>query len=373
MKKITILLTIGFIILIFLLDACKKDYNMVSITPSLEMKAQLGRKIFFEKGFSNPAGQSCSSCHSPEYGFSDPGHNIVSPGAVSGLYGNRNAPSIAYAMFSPVFHFDKDDLSFVGGLFLDGRVNSLEEQAKKPFLNPLEMNNTSVDMVISKLTNTSFFSYYTQIYGEITDNETAFNNMVESLVAFERSDELNAFTSKYDYYLNGKASLTPQELNGLKLFNDTLKGRCAKCHLSDPDPESGQVLFTDFTYNNDGVPKNLKNPYYSIPSVYNPLGANYIDRGLGTVLNNHSHDGQFRVSSLRNIAVSAPYFHNGVFNTLEEAVHFYNVRDIAGSGISPPEVPQNVDTLETGKLKLTPQEEKDIVAFLKTLTDGYKQ
>ena len=120
------------------------------------------------------------------------------------------------------------------------------------------------------------------------------------------------------------------------------------------------------------MPKNPNNPYYSIPTAFNPLGANYIDNGLGSIVNDPTLNGNFRVSSLRNVAVSAPYFHNGVFNTLEEVVHFYNVRDVPGSGIAPAEVPATVDTAETGNQHLSPQEEANIVSFLKTLTDGYK-
>jgi cytochrome c peroxidase len=363
-----------FVLAITLLNACQKDKNETTITPAVtpEMKVSLGKKIFFDKGLSNPVGQSCSSCHSSTTGFSDPNHNIISEGAVDALFGSRNAPSIGYAMFTPQFHFDNDDSAYAGGLFLDGRVNSLEEQAMKPFFNVLEMNNNNMAMLLNKLQQADYFSLYKQVYGNISDAAQASGNIADAIAAFERSNELNPFTSKYDFYLNGQASFTAQELSGLKLFMDTLKGKCANCHLTDPDPASGKILFTDFTYNNDGVPKNPGNPFYTLSSAFNPLGANYIDYGLGTILNDHTLDGAFRVASLRNIAVSGPYFHNGAFNTLEEVVHFYNTRDVPGSGFAKPEVRANVDTLETGNLKLTPREEKDIVAFLKTLTDGYK-
>jgi cytochrome c peroxidase len=355
--------------------ACNKDkITIPTVTPTLQMKVQLGQSLFSDKGLSNPAGQSCSSCHASATAFSDLNHNAISEGAVDGLFGNRNAPSIVYSMFTPSpLRYSSSDESYMGGQFMDGRVNTLTEQAQKPFLNPLEMGNPNVASVVSKLQNASYFSLYKQVYGDITDVESAFNNMADAIAAFESSDGFsNRFTSKFDYYLKGQASLTAQELNGLQLFNDTLKGKCANCHLSSVDDVSGKVLFTDFTYTNDGVPKNPANPFYTISTAFNAAGTNYIDNGLGGFLNNAAFNGMFKVPTLRNITLTAPYFHNGSFATLEEVVHFYNVRDVAGSGFASPEVAANMDTVETGNLKLTAQEEANIVAFMKTLTDGYK-
>ena len=347
--------------------SCKKDKDVKIVVKN--DKIQLGKKIFFDKGLSNPIGQSCSSCHNPEAGFSDLSHNIISEGAIDGLYGNRNAPTISYAMFSPPLYYDNVDSTYVGGFFLDGRVNTMQEQATKPFFNKLEMNIDNVSMLISKIRGASYFALYKEVYGEITDEDKALKNITDALVAYEQSSEVNPFSSKFDYYLKGQANLTAQETRGMKIFTDTTKGKCAKCHLIDPDEETGKVLFTDFTYDNIGLPKNINNPHYTIPSNFNPVGYSYIDYGLGAVLNNSSCNGQFKVPTLRNIAITAPYFHNGLFNTLEETVRFYNSRD---SLYTNPEVPATVNKTELGKLKLTIQEEKDLVAFLKTLTDGYK-
>lgn len=355
------------IILLFSLMSCKKDKNVIVVEQN--DKIQLGKKLFFDKGLSNPIGQSCSGCHSSETGFSDLNHNIVSEGAVDGLFGNRNAPVVSYAMFSMPLHFDYEDSTYVGGFFYDGRTNSLQEQATKPFFNKLEMNIESVSMLISKVKNAGYFSLYKNVYGDITDEDKALKNIADAIAAYEQSSEVNPFSSKYDYYLKGQASLTSQETRGLKLFTDTAKGKCANCHIIEPDEETGKVLFTDFTYDNIGLPKNINNPYYTMASIYNPMGASYIDNGLGAFLNNSSFNGQFKVPSLRNVAISAPYFHNGIFNTLEETVSFYNKRD---SLYTNPEVPATVNKTELGKLKLSSQEEKDLVAFLKTLTDGYK-
>jgi cytochrome c peroxidase len=387
MRKLYIISTlILFISSLLFLNACKKDLPLDNSTTGAnlnvgnldnnlsgkaESKVTLGRTLFFDTNLSNPKGQSCASCHSPSTSFSDPFHNMISPGAVKGLAGNRNAPMASYTMFFPRFHYSVEDTTYEGGLFWDGRANSLEDQARKPFVNPLEMNNPDLNTVVLKVQTASYYPLYKKIYGQITNPGTAINNIVDAIATFERSPELNPFTSKFDYYLKGQAKLTEQELKGLTLFNDPAKSKCANCHLTTPDPASGKILFTDFTYNSDGVPRNPLNPFYQIPKQYNPEGKDYRDLGLGAILNDRTLDGNFRVSSLRNIALTAPYFHNGVFNTLEEVVHFYNVRDVPGSGFIP-EVADNVDTEETGNLHLTAKEEAAIVAFMKTLTDGYR-
>jgi cytochrome c peroxidase len=337
-------------------------------------KAELGKKIFNDVSLSTPSGQSCVSCHSEATGFSDPAHAIVSPGIKPGLFGNRNAPGIGYAQYAPALHYDNVDSTYVGGFFYDGRVNTLEEQAMAPFLNHLEMNNTSVADVVGKLKQASYFRDFISIYGESENNDTLYRHMADAIATFERTNAFAKFTSKYDAYLAGTVSLSEQEMRGLKLFEDTTKAKCANCHITDPDAGSGKVLFTDFTYDNIGVPKNTKNPFYTIPNNENPDGPNAIDLGLGGFLKNHDCDGQFKVPSLRNVELSAPYFHNGFFDKLEDLVHWYNVRDSAtlAGGFPQPEISGNVNDEELGNLHLTPQEEADVVAFLKTLTDGYK-
>lgn len=205
---------------------------------------------------------------------------------------------------------------------MDGRVNTLQEQAKKPFLNKLEMNNSNAAMVINKLKNAEYYPLYQKLYGDAVNVEQAFENLADAIALFEQSSQVNSFSSKFDYYLQEKAQLSSEAARGLQLFNDPLKGNCAACPLSTPEPDFCKLLFTDFTYDNIGVPKNQENPFYTIPATFNPQGANALDYGLGGVLNNPAFYGHFRVPSLRNVAQTAPYFHNGVFNTLEEVVHF---------------------------------------------------
>ncbi|HEY4324427.1 MAG TPA: cytochrome c peroxidase [Mucilaginibacter sp.] len=384
MNRKLLFVIVAFISISLLLNACKKDaLNETgspalpgNLTNSLNPEVQgtpttLGRLLFFDTNLSDPTGQACASCHAITTSFSDPFHNMISPGAAAGRAGNRNAPTASYTMFNPPFHYSVEDTTYEGGLFVDGRVNTLEEQAMKPFVNPLEMNNSSITGVIKRVKAAAYYPIYKKIYGDITDVNIAFNNIVSAMAAFERSPELSPFTSKFDYYLKGQAIFTEQERQGLALFNDPSRAKCGNCHLTTPDETSGKILFTDFTYNSDGVPKNPLNPFYKIPKAFNPLGTNYVDLGLGAILNDHTLDGNFRVTTLRNVAVTEPYFHNGVFNTLEQVVHFYNTRDVPGSGFAPPEVADNVDTDETGNQHLTAKEEAAIVAFLKTLTDGY--
>jgi len=391
MKKHYLLpVLILFVSSVLFLNACKKESpvlsepdgtklstgnitssnNSIAIAPNT--KEALGKLLFNDRNLSNPFGQSCGSCHDASVSFTDPLHNAIPAGAITTLFGFRNAPMASYTMFNPPFHYNADDSTYEGGLFVDGRVNSLAEQASKPFVNPLEMNNVNIGAVVVKVRNASYYALYKKIYGESKEVTPTFNNIVDAIAAYERTPELNPFTSKFDYYMKGEVKLTEQELYGLNLFNDTLRAKCGNCHLTTPDERSGKILFTDFTYNSDGVPKNPLNPYYKIPRNFNPQGKDFRDLGLGSILNDRTLDGNFRVSSLRNVAVTSPYFHNGVFTTLEQVVHFYNVRDVPGSGFKP-EVADNIDTEETGNQHLTAKEEAAIVAFLKTLTDGYQK
>ena len=234
------------------------------------------------------------------------------------------------------------------------------------------MANVSSATVFAKLQASPNYALFKQVYGNVTNPDSAFSYMAQAIAAFERSPALNPFTSKFDYYLKGQVSLTSEEMSGMTLFNDSTRAKCSNCHLLTPDPVSGQILFTDHTYENVGVPANPNNPYYTIPAAYNPLGATYVDLGLGAIINDPNYYGTFKVPTLRNVAISAPYFHNGYFNKLEDVVHFYNTRDVPGSGFPASEYAATIDHVETGNLQLTAQEESQIVAFLKTLTDGYK-
>ena len=340
--------------------------------PTLTPKQQLGKLLFKDENLSTPPGQSCETCHSPQAAFADPQtHLPVSQGANRARFGNRNDLTAMYAAFIPELTYNEQEEVYEGGLFWDGRVNSLEEQAKGPPLNPLEMANPKAENVIAAIAKADYVNLFKTVFGDdaLANTEKAFDYFAEAVAAYERSDEFNPFTSKYDFYLQGKVKLSEEEFRGLSVFNEESKGNCAACHPSEKAADGSPPLFTDFTYDNLGVPKNPENPFYYLPKDLNPDGINFVDLGLGGFLNKKEENGKFRVPTLRNIAITPPYMHNGVFKTLFQVVAFYNTRDI---GPWPqPEVADNVNKDELGNLGLTDQEVLDIVAFLNTLSDGY--
>ena len=306
----------------------------------------------------------------------------VYEGAVDGRFGNRKPPASAYAGDSPILQWD--GTKWVGGMFWDGRATGwtlgdpLAEQAQGPFLNPAEQANASAQVVIDKVLKSRYKKLFLQV---CTDPDTAkrYECIGRAIAAYERSSEVSKFTSKYDYWLEGKARLTGQEQRGLELFNG--KAKCANCHVSTPGPNGEPPVFTDFTYDNLGVPKNPMNPFYHMP--YNPDGENWVDKGLGGFLESIGKTeyaqelGKQKVPTLRNVDLRPfkkfvkAYGHNGYFKSLEEIVHFYNTRDVPGADWPPPEVAANINTAEMGNLGLNHGEELAIVAFLQTLSDGF--
>jgi cytochrome c peroxidase len=373
-SKIPIFIFIGSLTL-FLLTATTFDRpasgrgNGNLLTP----KEQLGKRLFFEKKLSTPGGQDCSACHAPERAFADAETGLpVSKGAVEGRYGNRNDLPVAYASFIPPLHRDSVENKWVGGLFWDGRANTLEEQAMGPPLNPLEMANPDVITIRDKLRDLEYADLFTGIYGprSLNDPAEAFANMADAIAAYERTAEFSPFDSKFDYYVRGEAELNGQELRGLALFISANKGNCAACHPHAATPDGTPPLFTDFSYDNLGVPKNPENPFYTLALELNPDGYGFVDLGLGGTLDDPAENGKFRVPSLRNVALTAPYMHNGSFKTLFQVIAFYNTRDTGPW--APPEVAENVNEDELGNLGLTTPEIEDIVAFLMTLTDGWE-
>jgi cytochrome c peroxidase len=373
---------------------------------------QFGKNLYFDASLSAPPGQSCATCHDPKVGWTGPKEDInrggsVYPGAVPERFGNRKPPSAAYATPSPVFYYDAEEKLFVGGNFWDGRATGwllgepAAEQAQGPFLNPAEQNLPDAATLVSKVCSSAYGDQFRSIYGTAICGNVidAYNAIGQAIFAYENSPEVNAFSSKYDHYLRdpGKYPLTEQELLGLKLFEDEDKGKCAECHPSAPGEDGSPPLFTDFSYDNLGLPKNPANPTYRMPKELNPDGADWIDPGLGGFLAGvprfahlaQSNLGRHKVPTLRNVDkrpqgdyVKA-FGHNGVFKSLKEIVHFYNTRDVkpacaatpdAKSGANcweKPEVAANVNAEELGKLGLSEAEEWAIVAFLQTLNDGW--
>ena len=354
----------------------------VGRTAELSPMEELGKRIFFDANLSSPPGQSCASCHAPEVGFTGPDSQInrqsgIYPGASPGRFGNRKPPSVAYASFSPKRNYNKEDETWVGGQFHDGRANDLIEQAKGPFLNPLEMNNASAEEVVNKVRGANYRSHFVQVFGrnalDANSVDSTFDLIAQAIAAYEQSKEVNAFSSKYDAYLAKRVTLTPRELRGLALYAG--KANCTACHPHLPSSDGTPPLFTDFTYDNLGVPRNENNPFYHADPSANPDGKEYRDRGLGAFMKDESHYGKFKVPTLRNVAKKPypgfvkAYLHNGAFKSLKEVIHFYNKRLQEPDQFPPPEIEETVNKTELGNLGLTDEEEDDLIAFLETLSD----
>lgn len=329
------------------------------------LEIQVGQAIFEDQNLSEPRGQACATCHQAKYGYKgngDPSAAVIG-GAVAGRFGTRKPPSAAYAFGSPSpgYQLLDGEQTYVGGQFWDGRATSLADQAKAPFLNPVEMNNPDRETVVRKVCNAKYADLFRLAYGGALCADPAryleaYDAIASALASFESSDIVNPFSSKYDRYIDGKASLSAQERKGLSLFEG--KAGCSGCH-----PSGRHSPFTDFTYDNLGIPKNLAHPATRVAPM---------DLGLGARVSSQE-DGRFKVSTLRNVAIAPPYGHNGYFKTLKEIVHFYNTRDVPAAHWPAPEVLANVNRDELGNLGLTDEEEDAIVAFLKALTDEGKK
>ncbi len=376
-----------------------------SVVP-LTVMEQLGKDLFFDQNLSYNNNEACAACHGPQVGYTGPDelinlHGAVYQGSIPGAFGNRKPPAAAYAGESPILYQDQDG-NWVGGMFWDGRATGwtlgdpLAEQAKGPFLNPKEQAIPDAQVLCEKVQASAYADLYQQVWGRINCNSpkgisTAYVNIARSIAAYERSGEVSAFTSPFDsFYANAKAAgldvtqismvnwekykdlgLNNDELRGMAVFNT--QGMCSGCHTF-AEGAAGYPLFTDFTYDNLGIPKNSENP----ATIANP---DWADPGLGGFLMGAGYPsqvyeaeiGKFKVPTLRNVDLRPnesfvkAYGHNGYFKSLEEIVHFYNTRDVGNWPA--PEVVQNLNTSEVGNLHLNKVEEGWIVSFLKTLSD----
>ncbi len=389
--------------------------GVAGTTYALTPQEELGKSIFFDINLSINMNQPCAACHAPASGWTGPDatinmHGAVYEGSVSGRFGNRKPPSSAYATQSPILHLSKQAGGmFVGGNFWDGRATGERlgspsaEQAQGPFLNPLEQALPDAAAVIGKICASSYSDSFKQVCGasacDPANVSKAYDCVGYSIAAYEASPEVNQFSSKYDAVVAGQAKFTKQEAEGFALFLG--KAKCSKCHVV--TPMARQALFTDYTFDNLGVPKNPENPFYSEPD-FNPLGAAWIDLGLGGFLQYAAHPdwvslakanmGKFKVPTLRNVdkwdagtlgEKTKAYSHNGFFKSLKGIVHFYNTRDVLpacptnyteaqalAAGCWPlPELALNMNTRELGNLGLSSAEEDALVAFMMTLSDGF--
>jgi cytochrome c peroxidase len=331
------------------LAACGGGTGRGGTSAPLSSAARLGERLFNDTALSASGQQACASCHVARFAFAGnpgpdgPDHGLPAPLGGPGMDrpGFRNTPSLKYASYTPAFHFEADGTP-AGGFFRDGRAASLAEQAQQPFLTPFEMANADASAVLDKLKRRPYFGDFVALYGAQAgrDPQVALARIGAALAAYQTEDEdFHPFSSKYDYWRRGQAALSAQELEGLRLFNDPAKGNCAACHPSTSADGRTPPLFTDFTYDNLGLPRNLAiaaNRDEDAPD-YTPANAQdgvhrYYDLGLCGPLRTDLAQrgdlcGAFKVPTLRNVALTAPYFHNGAFATLAEAVAFYVRRD----------------------------------------------
>ena len=345
---------------------------------------KLGEALFHDVNLSKNRTQSCATCHMPQRAFSDRNDvsdgNPVSLGDDGTSLGDRNAPSATYAALSPPFGKDAEG-AFLGGQFWDGRASSLEEQAAGPPVNPIEMGMPDGHAVAARIAgNMAYVKAFERLYGPgaLKDPAETFRAATKAIAAYERTPEFSPFDSKYDRYLRGEVKLTDQEELGRTLFFSSQFTNCNLCHdVKARDGRLEHATFTSYKYFNIGVPVN------SAIREANGSKPDRLDLGLAEnpVVNGDPKErGKFKVPSLRNVAVTGPYMHNGVFSDLRTVILFYNkynskkksrqINPETGARWAAPEIADNIDLekLETGPA-LDDQRIDALVAFLVTLTD----
>ncbi|PTQ91772.1 cytochrome c peroxidase [Paraburkholderia sp. GV068] len=395
----------------------------------LSAVALLGKQIFFDPSLSASGTQSCASCHSPKNSYSpDNAFPVQLGGAHMNEAGYRPPPSLTYLYRQAPFSIGPDqgdtdapvDLTQLasqaagvqraqktalaapaapamvpqGGLFWDGRADTLQDQAIGPLTNPVEMANKTPEDVAHKLLQTKYIDQFKQIFGPaIAANPSLL--ISEAMFAVGRyqieDPSFHAFTSKYDYWLEGKARLTHAELHGLQLFNDKDKANCAGCHLSQPTRDGLPPVFTDTQYEALGVPRNP-----AIPANRDPK---FFDMGVcgpfrDDLAKQTQYCGMFLTPTLRNVANRRVFFHNGVYHDLKQVMDFYNLRNTSPEKIYPRDASGhvqkyndlpaqyhvNVDVSDApfdrkpgDQPAMSEEDIQDIIAFMKTLSDGYRE
>ena len=318
--------------------------------------AALGKKIFLDTSLSSPPGQGCVSCHSPKAAFADP--RRVSPSAMAERVGSRNAPSLMYAALIPPQRLEdtydeNGEVEYIveGGLFLDGRAHDLLEQVRHPFFDEAEMNCGEPAELAVKFRKTSYREELKREAGHGFEDDEVLNEVAfRALVAFLREPVFRPFNARIDdYWAGDKEALSLSERRGLDIFETT--GGCATCHLTGAASWL-EPLLTDAGFDNLGAPA---------------IGV--IDPGLGKVTGIAEELGQFKVPSLRNVALTAPYLHNGSLSTLQEVMEFYNKRDLEPEKWGVTNYPETVNHEDMGDLGLSDQEVADLVALMDAFTD----
>ena len=395
----------------------------------LSSMAQLGKLIFYDASLSSSGALSCASCHSPDHAYGPPNDGpVMQGGSTLQRQGARAVPSLTYLERLPTFSIgpDKGDDDHVidlaqmaalgqqtarttktaggnaasaanivpqGGLFWDGRADTLQDQAIFPLLDPNEMDGGSAEVVADKLRHAPYAPRFAELFGPgVFANQHLL--IAEAMFAVARyqleEESFHPYTSKYDYWLEGKARLSESELRGLQVFNDPDKANCAGCHTSAPTLDGLPPLFTDHQFEALGAPRNA--------ALANNGNAGYFDLGVcgphrTDIADQTQYCGMFLTPTLRNTATRRAFFHNGVFRTLEQVLDFYNFRDTNPEKVYPRAADGTVQKYDDLPAKyhanidvsdppfdrhpgdtpaMTAQDEADIIAFMKTLTDGYQ-
>lgn len=338
----------------------------------------LGALLFQDTNLSWNRSQSCATCHDPAAGFADP-RGAASPGDDGVSLGDRNAPTATYAALVPPLAQEADG-RWRGGLFHDGRAAGLEDQAAGPPLNPAEMGMPDKAAVLDRLReNPAYLAAFPALFGTgvLDSPDPAYAAMTSAIAAYERTAELSPFDSRYDRFLRGEIELTPEEDLGRVLFFSQQFTNCARCHLLSDRATDPRETFTDNRYHNIGVPENAG------LRALNGVAPGTVDPGLGgtvAVGGDPAQMGRFRTPTLRNVAVTGPYMHNGVFTDLRTVVEFYNRYNSADpdaalnpetlAPFGPVPVPATLDVADLTHGPVLDDRRVDaIVAFLRSLTD----
>ncbi len=366
-----------------------------AVTPAgdagLSTAGLLGEKIFKDVSLSASGKQSCATCHDPAHAHGPANDLAVQLGGVNGdVQGFRAPPSLRYLTLNPAFFFDKDGTP-TGGFDRDGRAKTLAEQGERPFLSAHEMANASKQEVVDHLKRAAYAEQFRTQFGAaiFDDAELAFGRIAFALQKYQQeAAEFHPFDSRYDQFLAGKTTLAAAEMRGLALFNDPNKGNCIGCHTSARGADGSAPLFTDFTFDNLGLPRNMRLGVNANPDFFD-LGLCGPDR---TDLSERADlCGAFKVPTLRNVATRQSFFHNGAFNNLKDALGFYVRRDTNpeewypkdANGVVqkfndlPAQYRKNVNVTEVPYNRLpgmapalSPSEIEDVISFLGTLSDS---
>jgi cytochrome c peroxidase len=394
----------------------------------LSAAAEVGRKIFFDRALSASGAMSCATCHDPDHAYAPANDLSVQLGGPDGhAVGLRAVPSLRYKEHTPRYAdlLDNPDGISVpgpgGGFAWDGRASSLADQARLPLLSPVEMANASPADVVAKLARAPYASELSRAFPGMawTDVDATFGAALRALETFQLEDpSFHPYTSKYDLYADNKigGTMTPAELRGFKVFADAKRGNCSSCHFHGAGLNGSSALFTDYSYEAIGVPRNAALPPSKDPGAYDlglcgPLRADHAPVGAAK----NSFCGMFKTPTLRNVATRKVFFHNGVIHSLEQALRFYATRDTspelwyptvggrakargdrafpsygliqaqyAGGKVQkyddlPERYVANIDPQRPldgrargSKPPLSERDIQDLVCFLETLTDGYQ-